>query len=873
MAARIPFLEFGCRPDDSPVGIRGSNPKLTFADRPSHPSSTLHQHFPAKLPEPTGKAPMRELKIRPALPWLIGVSLAASLICLGLALYLGISVRTEAAQIATREMSLQADTLARQLERDLGQFDAALREASGQASRDNGSASPKASFPELPLTSQYLGFMNVLNEVGDVVADSRSNVSRPVNFAGRDYFQGHLKNPSDILMIGRPFATAPNQQASIPISRRLNRPDGSFAGVVVAGVHLAWLSDLLSHPLPGPPAPIAIRRDDGVILMRAPFDKDAIGRTEEADPAWQAFLRTGLASSTDASGGLHLFRRLGAPGLVLEFTLDRASIAASQWPWLIWLPLLALAPGVCVVAIALVAHRLLRRLVRTETAARAANDDHMRLLANMSHELRTPLTGILGQAELMNEEGGLGERQATRLVRLTEAGTLMRNIINRVINVAQPDDHSETPVREPCDLDQLARTCLGMVEGAARRKGLLLISTIDPNIPRRAMLARDLTQQVLINLLYNAVKFTAEGTISLRIAGDATRLWFEVADTGPGIPARKRRRLFHEYDRLDVPASAAEGTGLGLSIVERFVRRMGGRIGSIERKGGGSVFWVELPTPEHLIAATDSPNGEPETESRTAADDKRPASEVQRLCILLADDLDLTRNVTAAYLRSAGHLVTEVPDGETAIIELQRRNFDMVLTDMRMPVVDGLELTRRIRALPGHIGRTPVVLVTADLVALGIGESGGSGVDVCVRKPFTRSELLAAVGTAAYPIPMPDGAAFDGPVIDDAIFKELKGDLGEAAFETQLGAAARRIGDLLALLDRPDAPESTTVRDAVHDLIGVTGLMGFTALATCLRRFDTAREATSPVTALREAATEALRALHRRQESAVVPRT
>jgi signal transduction histidine kinase/CheY-like chemotaxis protein len=809
---------------------------------------------------------MRPPQPRSILPWLIGVSLAGSIACLAFAVYFGFAARADASKTASREMSAQSNAIAREIESDAGLFDLALHEASNQARlavNDGDSAVPKAAFPELPLTSRYLSFMNVLNEAGDVVADSRSNVSRPVNFAGRDYFQDHLKNPADTLMIGRPFATAPNQHASIPISRRLNRPDGSFAGVVVAGVHLTWLSDLLSNPLPGPHTSVTIRRDDGVILMRSPADPESIGRGGESDPAWQAFLRGGVASITDEAGTIRVFRRLGTPPLVLELALDASQIDPGQRVWSIWLPILAIIPGLGVLGLSLLAHQLLRRGDQIESAARAANDEHMRLLANMSHELRTPLTGILGQAELMAEEGGLGERQTMRLTRLTEAGTLMRNVINRVINVARPDDHFDTPILVPCDLDQLARTCLGMVEGAARQKGLRLTSVIEPGTPRRVMLARDLAQQVLINLLHNAVKFTAEGSVSLRVTGDPARLWFEVADTGPGIPARKRRRLFREYDRLDVPESQAEGSGLGLSITERFVIRMGGRIGSIEKKGGGSVFWVELPTeePDASIA--------PDTEDGLTT---APPT-IRHLHVLLADDLDLTRQVTAEYLRSAGHTVTEVSDGEAAVAEVRQRDFDVILTDMRMPVVDGLEVTRRIRALPGHQGRTPVVLVTADLGALDRGASGQTGVDVCVRKPFTRIELLVAVATAARLTSAPEPLASDNPVLDEAILVEVRRSVGDIAFSGHLDAAARRIKDLLMLLDAPNATSDPTVRDAVHDLVGVAGLLGFTALSSRLRNFDLARDRTEPAIALRESARDALTALRRRRETSEASRT
>ncbi len=156
-----------------------------------------------------------------------------------------------------------------------------------------------------------------------------------------------------------------------------------------------------------------------------------------------------------------------------------------------------------------------------------------------------------------------------------------------------------------------------MVEGEARRKGLRLTSTIDPGTPRRRMLSRDLVQQVLLNLLMNAVNFTAEGTVSVRVAGDATRLCSRSPTPDPAFPRASGGACSGSTDRLDLPELRGESTGLGLSITERFVRRMGGRIGSIERPGGGSVFWFELPSPEP--ANTEPATTEPATHEPEAA--------------------------------------------------------------------------------------------------------------------------------------------------------------------------------------------------------------------------------------------------------------
>ncbi len=797
------------------------------------------------------------LHLRPPSAWLDRPhDLLASLACLATAIYLGLAAQADATEAASRQMASQAASLARRLDSDMNLYDLTLREAARLLSPGSGAAPPNLPLLDLPLTASYIGFINVINESGDVVADPRSNVSRPVNFAGRDYFQDHLKNPADIVMIGRPFGTAPTQHASIPISRRLNRPDGGFAGVVVAGVHLTWLSDLLARPSAGPQPTITVRRGDGVILMRSPYDPDAIGRSGDADPAWQSYLRTGLTQPMGDTSGLHLFVRLGTPNLLLELALGNAAIAAGERSWLLWLPPLAVIPGICVFWLGLAARRMQHRGDGIEAAANTARDESQRQLASMSHELRTPLTGILGQAEMLTAEGGLSAPQTERLRQLTEAGTLMRNIVDRVIDVGRPDAVTGTPVLTACDLDPLFHAALGVVEGEARRKGLLLTSSVDPAMPRRAMLDRDRVLQMLINLLMNAVKFTAQGSVGLQAAASPTQLRFTVTDTGPGIQSGKTHRLFRAYDRLDAPASRTEGSGLGLSITERYASRMGGRIGHHENPGGGSVFWFELPFIEPT--ATAQPIAPPAAHT----------VDIRHLRVLVADDDAMTRTITVDFLRSGGHLVTEVSSGEQAIDLVGQRDFDVVLTDMRMPVVDGLEVTRRIRALPTHRARTPIVLVTADLGALRAGASGQTGVDGCVRKPFTRAGLLSVIASAARLAPVPDVSASANDVLSADTLADLKQTLGDTAFAGQLDAMTDRIADLLTLLERPDAPANPAVREAAHNLAGVSGLMGLTALGTCLQWFDTAADRTAPAAALQEAAEASLRALRAQQTAA-----
>jgi CheY-like chemotaxis protein len=214
-------------------------------------------------------------------------------------------------------------------------------------------------------------------------------------------------------------------------------------------------------------------------------------------------------------------------------------------------------------------------------------------------------------------------------------------------------------------------------------------------------------------------------------------------------------------------------------------------------------------------------------------------------------------------------VVTEVTGGEAAIDLVRQQNFDVVLTDMRMPIVDGVEVTRRIRALPGHRARTPIVLITADIAAIRAGQAGRTGVDLCVQKPFTRTELLDAVATAAQLAPVPDASGADDPTLSMTVLAELKQTAGDTAFAGHLDQTARRIAELLQMLERPDAPDTPELREAAHDLAGVSGMIGLTALGTALRWFDTAADRTAPAAAVHEAAEASLLALRRLQETAV----
>jgi CheY-like chemotaxis protein len=244
-------------------------------------------------------------------------------------------------------------------------------------------------------------------------------------------------------------------------------------------------------------------------------------------------------------------------------------------------------------------------------------------------------------------------------------------------------------------------------------------------------------RQILLSLLGNALKYTDAGSVELRVKPGATQggLRLEVADTGRGIDPQSRKRLFQSFERLD-DTSSVEGTGLGLSIAARIAELMSGTIGHDANPGGGSIFWLELP-----------PGAAPQAAAISVAAAPGPAARGQR--ILVVDDIAMNREVIGAFLRAAGHEAQFAESGVPAVRLAHEQSFDLILMDVRMPVMDGLEATRRIRALGSPWNQVPILGVTANAFAEQVTECMEAGMDGHLPKPVSYPNLVAAIGRFA----------------------------------------------------------------------------------------------------------------------------
>ncbi len=380
-------------------------------------------------------------------------------------------------------------------------------------------------------------------------------------------------------------------------------------------------------------------------------------------------------------------------------------------------------------------------------------------IAVMSHEMRTPLNGLLGSLELLgatNLQGG----QKDLVNVMASSGQILLHHVNSVLDISKAEADRASDILEPFDLDLLINDCMANQAGLAATKGLE-IRTIAPNGPiGRVMGDPARVQQILLNLIGNAVKFTAKGqiTIEQERLGLGLTVEIRVIDSGIGIPEADLDRVFDDFVTLDASYDRqAGGTGLGLGIARRVARAMGGEIGAESVLGDGSLFWLRLPLP--MVDSTQHPPA-------IAADLPTASAKGQR--VLVIEDNPVNRFVLRRLLEESGHAVSEASDGAAGVAAAMAQPFDLIMTDISMPGMDGVEVTRQIRLQQGPSQKARVVAVTAHALPTDLARFRDAGIDDCMTKPITRVSLMAAMtGQSPWAMPLAGDQILDHSQIDD----------------------------------------------------------------------------------------------------------
>ena len=508
--------------------------------------------------------------------------------------------------------------------------------------------------------------------------------------------------------------------------------------------------------------------------------------------------------------------------------------------------------------------RLARHLAKARDAAESANRAKSGFLASMSHEFRTPLNGILGYAQLLHIEGGLNAVQTERVEKMITAGTHLLQLVTKVLDLSALEKGLADVQAVECDAEAIAVTCVELIRPVTTAKGLTLTIAVTPGTQRKLVTDPMRLLQILYNLLGNAAKFTARGAIELRLGTSADRsmLRIEVTDTGPGIIADQRHRLFKDFERLD-PNTTVEGAGVGLALSARLAALLEGHLGHSDNPSGWSVFWLELPLKilSKSIESNSSAPNVPQEQQKQA----------RTLNVLVVDDVPMNRYIAGSFLRSAGHSPTHAESGEQAVALASNSNFDVILMDVRMPGMGGLEATRRIRSLGGARGQVPVVAVTAHAFAEQVEECRKAGMDGHVAKPFNPTMLLSAIADVTRPDWKPSErlvSTSPSPASDHAItekeplllnttgFAQIARILSPDTVANHLQTIFNDGQAILSDMHKPEGskPAAEDIAMAVHKLAGSAGMLGFERVAVLCRHLDRAIECGAPdVPALTEA--------------------
>ena len=484
-------------------------------------------------------------------------------------------------------------------------------------------------------------------------------------------------------------------------------------------------------------------------------------------------------------------------------------------------------------------------LQRALLAADAASRSKGQFLANMSHEIRTPINAIMGLLQLLSYTA-LAPQQGELVHKARTATRSLLDILNDILDYSKIEAGKLELNPEPFELSQLFQELSVILSGALGDKSLELVYALDPRLPQRLVGDALRLKQVLINLGGNAIKFTASGQVRVAVrlvhqVGGLVRLRFSVHDTGIGITPEQQRYIFSGFSQAE--ASTARrygGTGLGLAISQRLVVLMGGEltVDSVSGRGSEFAFEIELPVATGELAVASPP--------------KLPAStaggRLQGLRLLLAEDNPLNQEVAMAMLAREGARVTLAENGLQAVQALQAApgDYDLVLMDMQMPEVDGLQATRSIRETL-KLGALPVIAMTANAMASDREQCLAAGMNAHIGKPFDIDELVALIlhhtGRSSADVARRAGSAApsgDAPaqVLEDAATLRRLG--GDAALLQRLRASlAGAAGDMLqGIRDCLDRSDLAGAAGLVHQLKGSAASLGAEQLAQACARAE-----------------------------------
>lgn len=463
-------------------------------------------------------------------------------------------------------------------------------------------------------------------------------------------------------------------------------------------------------------------------------------------------------------------------------------------------------------------------------AAKSAQSD---FLAMMSHEIRTPMNGVVGMAGLLLDSG-LTPLQKSYATTLQGATDSLMQIIDDILDFSKLEAHRMDFESRPFDIAEVANGVIHLLGVRATEKSLWLQSYIDFDMPTRLIGDPGRLRQILLNLVSNAIKFTNTGGIDVEVRGTAEPDGFcqvecLVRDTGIGIPHNVQKRLFERFFQVDGSLSRGfGGTGLGLAISGRLAERMGGKITFESEPGVGSVFKFTARFPVAPVQL-ESDASAPPTGDQSDAETRDPG---RPLRILLVEDNATNRLVAQERLEVMGHRVDMAVSGGEAVAAAAKVTYDLILMDVMMPGMDGMQATRAIRSLPGETRHVPIIALTANVFRHHQDGCREAGMDGFLGKPFTPAQLTEAVRRYARMRHESDDMANTNDLAAAHAWTKLQAEIGVESAEELLAAFAEEGRELIDALAAAMQEGDVSKRDALaRSLAETSRTMGFDHLA------------------------------------------